>query len=101
MLTVVTLLSEIASNVATASMMMPVLAALAVAVGADPFGMLLSAALAASFGFGLPVATAPNTIVFGSGHLHTRDMAKAGFLLDAIAILLLVGFLYVFLPLVW
>ncbi|MBL7798984.1 MAG: DASS family sodium-coupled anion symporter [Saprospiraceae bacterium] len=100
-LTVVTLLSEIASNVATASMMMPVLAALAVAVGADPFGMLLSAALAASFGFGLPVATAPNTIVFGSGHLHTRDMAKAGFLLDAIAILLLVGFLYVFLPLVW
>ncbi|MBK9337214.1 MAG: DASS family sodium-coupled anion symporter [Lewinellaceae bacterium] len=100
-LTVVTLLSEIASNVATASMMMPVLAALAVAVGADPFGMLLSAALAASFGFGLPVATAPNTIVFGSGYLHTRDMARAGFLLDAIAILLLVGFLYLFLPLVW
>jgi len=100
-LSVVTLLSEIASNVATASMMMPVLAALATAVGADPFGMLLSAALAASFGFGLPVATAPNTIVFSSGHLHTRDMAKAGFLLDAIAILLLVGFLYVFLPLVW
>ncbi len=100
-LTVVTLLSEIASNVATASMMMPVLAALAAAVGADPFGMLLSAALAASFGFGLPVATAPNTIVFGSGYLHTRDMARAGFLLDAIAILLLVGFLYLFLPLVW
>lgn len=100
-LTVVTLLSEIASNVATASMMMPVLAALAVAVGADPFGMLLSAALAASFGFGLPVATAPNTIVFGSGYLHTRDMARAGFLLDAVAILLLVGFLYLFLPLVW
>lgn len=100
-LAVVTLLSEVASNVATASMMMPVLAALAVAVGADPFGMLLSAALAASFGFGLPVATAPNTIVFSSGHLSTRDMAKAGFLLDALAILLLVGFLYVLLPIVW
>ncbi len=100
-LTVVTLLSEIASNVATASMMMPVLAALAGAVGADPFGMLLSAALAASFGFGLPVATAPNTIVFSSGHLVTRDMARAGFLLDAVAILLLLAFLYLFLPLVW
>ena len=100
-LTVVTLLSEIASNIATASMMMPVLASLAVAVGADPFGMLLSAALAASFGFGLPVATAPNTIVFSSGYLNTRDMARAGFLLDVIAILLLVGFLYLFLPLVW
>jgi sodium-dependent dicarboxylate transporter 2/3/5 len=100
-LTVVTLLSELASNIATASMMMPVLAVLATAVGADPFGMLLSAALAASFGFGLPVATAPNTIVFSSGHLHTRDMARAGFLLDAIAILLLLCFIYFFLPLVW
>lgn len=100
-LALVTLLSEIASNIATASMMMPVLAALAAAVGADPFGMLLSAGLAASFGFGLPVATAPNTIVFSSGHLSTRDMARAGFLLDILAILLLLGFLYFFLPLVW
>ena len=100
-LIVVTLLSEIASNIATASMMMPVLAALATAVGADPFGMLLSAALAASFGFGLPVATAPNTIVFGSGHLSTRDMAKAGFILDILAVGLLLVFLYLFLPVVW
>lgn len=100
-LSMVTLLSELASNIATASMMMPVLAVLAKAVGADPFGLLLSAAVAASFGFGLPVATAPNTIVFSSGHLHTRDMARAGFLLDAIAILLLLAFIYFFLPLVW
>lgn len=100
-LTVVTLLSEIASNIATASMMMPVLAALAGAVGADPFGMLLSAALAASFGFGLPVATAPNTIVFSSGYLSTRDMARAGFILDFIAISVLLAFLYAFLPIVW
>ena len=100
-LTVVTLMSELASNIATASMMMPVLAVLAKAVGADPFGFLLAAAMAASFGFGLPVATAPNTIVFSSGHLNTRDMARAGFLLDAIAILLLLGFVYFVLPLVW
>ncbi len=100
-LVVVVLLSEVASNIATASMMMPVLAALAVSIGAHPFGLLLSATLAASFGFGLPVATAPNTIVYSSGFLSTRDMAKAGFLLDAVAILLLLAFLYGLLPLVW
>ncbi|GAB4490190.1 MAG: SLC13 family permease [Saprospiraceae bacterium] len=100
-LTVVVLLSEVASNIATASMMMPVLAALATSIGAHPFGLLLSATLAASFGFGLPVATAPNTIVYSSGFFTTRDMAKAGFLLDAVAIFLLLAFLYVLLPVVW
>ena len=100
-LAVVVLLSEVASNIATASMMMPVLAALATSIGAHPFGLLMSATIAASFGFGLPIATAPNTIVFSSGFLSTRDMAKAGFLLDLLAILLLLGFLYGLLPLVW
>lgn len=100
-LAVVVLLSEVASNIATASMMMPVLAALATSIGAHPFGLLLSATLAASFGFGLPIATAPNTIVYSSGFLNTRDMARAGFLLDAVAILLLLAFLYVLLPVVW
>lgn len=100
-LAVVVLLSEVASNIATAVMMMPVLAVLAGSIGAHPFGLLLSAALAASFGFGLPVATAPNTIVFSSGYLTTRDMARAGFALDAVAIALLLAFLYGLLPLVW
>jgi sodium-dependent dicarboxylate transporter 2/3/5 len=100
-LAVVVLLSEVASNIATASMMMPVLAALAASIGAHPFGLLLSATLAASFGFGLPIATAPNTIVFGSGHLTTRDMARAGFLLDALAVLLLLAFIYGLLPWAW
>jgi sodium-dependent dicarboxylate transporter 2/3/5 len=100
-LVVVVVLSEIASNIATASMMMPVLAALAVSVGIEPMGMLISAAMAASFGFGLPVATAPNTIAFGSGYLRTRDMARAGFLLDLVAILLLLAFVYTLLPAVW
>jgi sodium-dependent dicarboxylate transporter 2/3/5 len=98
---VVVLLSEVASNIATASMMMPVLAALALSIGAHPFGLCLSATLAASFGFGLPVATAPNSIVYASGFLTTRDMARAGFLLDAMAILLLLLFIYFLLPFVW
>jgi sodium-dependent dicarboxylate transporter 2/3/5 len=100
-LAIVVLLSELASNIATASMMMPVLAALAGSIGAEPFGLLLSATLAASFGFGLPIATAPNTIVFSSGYLTTRDMARAGFLLDLLAVLLLLAFIYGVFPLVW
>ncbi len=100
-LSAVVLLSEVASNIATASMMMPVLAALAGSIGSHPFGLLLSATMAASFGFGLPIATAPNSIVFATGLLSTRDMAKAGFLLDALAVLLLLAFIYILLPIVW
>lgn len=100
-LAVVVLLSEIASNVATASMLMPILAALAASVGIHPFGLLISAAMAATFGFGLPIATPPNTIVYSAGFFSTREMARAGFLLDLLAIVLLVGFIYAFMPLVW
>jgi solute carrier family 13 (sodium-dependent dicarboxylate transporter), member 2/3/5 len=97
-LSVVVILSEIASNIATASMMMPVLAALAPTIGMEPLSLLMGATLAASVGFGLPIATAPNTIVFSSGYLKTRDMARAGFLLDVIAIFLLLVFMYTWMP---
>ncbi|MFN0216221.1 MAG: SLC13 family permease [Saprospiraceae bacterium] len=100
-LSAVVMLSEVASNIATASMMMPVLAALAGSISSHPFGLLLSATMAASFGFGLPIATAPNSIVFASGHITTRDMARAGFLLDVLAVLLLLLFIYLLLPFVW
>ncbi|MBL7808609.1 MAG: DASS family sodium-coupled anion symporter [Saprospiraceae bacterium] len=100
-LAVVVILSEVASNIATASMMMPVLAALAGSLGAHPFGLLMSATLAASFGFGLPIATAPNSIVYATGQMSTRDMARAGFLLDILAILLLLAFVYGLLPFIW
>lgn len=100
-LAVVVLLSELASNIATITMMMPVLAVLASAIGSNPFGLLICATFAASFGFGLPIATAPNTIVFGTGYLKSRDMARAGFLLDGIAVLLLLAFAYLLLPLIW
>jgi sodium-dependent dicarboxylate transporter 2/3/5 len=86
----VLVLSELASNTAVATMMMPIVAALAVAVGQPPLLLMLIAALAASTGFALPVATPPNTIVFGSGKVRVRDMMRAGVLLDAIAIVLLV-----------
>ena len=87
---IVLVLSELASNTAVASMAMPVAAALAPVVGEPPLVLMLVAALAASTGFALPVATPPNTIVFGSGYVSVREMGKAGLLLDAVAIVVLV-----------
>lgn len=86
----VLLLSELASNTAVASMIMPIVATLAGAIGQPPLLLMLIAALAASTGFALPVATPPNTIVFGSGQVTVRQMARAGVLLDLIAVLLIV-----------
>jgi len=57
--------------------------------------------LAASTGFALPVATPPNTIVFGSGQIRVKDMARAGLLLDAVAVLLLVAVVALVYPLVF
>ena len=87
---IVLVLSELASNTATATMAMPVAASLATAVGGSPLALMLVAALAASAGFALPVATPPNTIVFGSGQVTVRQMMRAGLWLDAIAIVVTV-----------
>ena len=84
-----TLLSEIASNTATATMLMPVLAATATAIGAPPLALMVPATLAASCGFMLPVATPPNAIVFGTGWISVRAMARAGAALDLAGIVLI------------
>ena len=93
----VLVLSEVASNTATAAMALPIAAALGYAIGEPPVALMLVTALAASAGFALPVATPPNLIVFGSGHVSVRQMARAGVLLDLVAIaavVLLVTLLY-------
>jgi sodium-dependent dicarboxylate transporter 2/3/5 len=94
-------LSELASNTAAATMMMPIVVALATAVDQPPLLLMLIAALAASTGFALPVATPPNTIVFGSGQVRVRDMARAGLLLDAIAVVIVVVVVALVYPLVY
>jgi sodium-dependent dicarboxylate transporter 2/3/5 len=81
----VNFLTEVTSNVATASIMLPVLAALSQVIGIHPFLLMIPATMAASCAFMLPVATAPNAIVFASGILKVRDMAKAGFMLNVIS----------------
>jgi sodium-dependent dicarboxylate transporter 2/3/5 len=87
---VVLVLSELASNTAVAAMAMPIAASLAPAVGEPPLALMLVAALAASTGFALPVATPPNAIVFGSGQVSVRQMARAGIVLDLIAVVVIV-----------
>jgi sodium-dependent dicarboxylate transporter 2/3/5 len=90
----VTVLSEFASNTAVAALLMPILAATATGIGVHPYILMLCASIAASSGFALPVATAANAIVFGSGRITARQMLKAGLVLDLIAAILIPLILY-------
>lgn len=92
-------LTEITSNTATATMMFPIMAALALAVDVHPLVLMAAAGLAASSAFMLPVATPPNAVVFGSGYIKITDMAKAGFLLNVIGVILITITCYILLPL--
>ena len=99
--TLVIFLTEITSNTATASIMLPIMLALAESMGVHPFGLMLAAVIAASFAFMLPVATPPNAIVFGSRYVTMQQMVFAGFRLNIIGIILISTFVLVILPLVW
>lgn len=87
-------ITEMASNVATVLMICPILAEGAVQLGIDPYLLLMPAAITASFGFMLPVATPPNAIVFSSGWITVPQMARAGVVLDLIALILIPGIVY-------
>jgi sodium-dependent dicarboxylate transporter 2/3/5 len=80
----VSLMSEITSNTATSVLMMPILAATATAMGLEPALLMAPAVLAASCSFMLPVGTAPNAIVFGSGLVPARQMLRHGVALNVI-----------------
>ena len=85
----VTVISEFASNVASIQLMLPVLLPLVTTLNVHPLLLMLPATFAASLGFMLPVATGPNTIVFGSGRIKVKDMMRAGLILDIIGILII------------
>lgn len=97
----VNFLTEVTSNVATASMILPILASVALKLDLHPFGLMVGATLAASCAFMLPVATPPNAVVFASGYLQIKDMVKAGFWLNIISIILVTLMVYYILPLIW
>ncbi len=87
-------LTEITSNTATTATLLPILAALAPGLDVDPLRLVVPAAVAASCAFMLPVATPPNAVVFGSGRVAIPQMARAGFLLNLVGIVLITALAY-------
>ncbi len=83
---IVTFLTEFTSNTATTEMILPILAALAVAINVNPLFLMIPGTLSCSFAFMLPVATPPNAIVFGSQRLHITDMARMGVIVNLIGV---------------
>lgn len=92
---IVILVTEFASNVATASGVMPVVGGLIAATGADPALLAVSAAMASSWGFMLPSGTGPNAIAWATEHIALPRMLKSGFLLDVVGIPLIVGIVWI------
>ena len=82
-------LTEITSNTATASMLLPLVAGIAAASGHDAIAPMVATAMAASFAFMLPVATPPNAIVFSSRQVSIAQMARAGLWMNLIGVLLI------------
>lgn len=99
--TVVIFLTEITSNTATASLFLPVMAALGIAMQISPLTLMAAVALAASCAFMLPVATPPNAIVFSSRYVTIRQMARTGIWINLIAIFLITLLVKYYLPFIW
>ena len=94
-------MQEAAWNVATTATFLPVIAALAVAMGVEEMMLLVPAAMGASMAFMMPVATPPNAIVFGGGHLTIPDMAKAGFWINISAIVVITTLVWFLVPMLF
>lgn len=90
-------LTEITSNTATASMILPVLITIGISLNMDTLPLLAGAAISASCAFMMPVATPPNAIVFSSGKVTIPEMIRAGFALNISSIILI----FIFIQLVW
>jgi sodium-dependent dicarboxylate transporter 2/3/5 len=76
------LISELTSNTASANMVIPVMIAMAQALGVSPLPPALGGCLGASYGFMLPISTPPNAIVYGSGLIPITQMIRAGVVFD-------------------
>ncbi|MCF7619817.1 DASS family sodium-coupled anion symporter [Bacillus sonorensis] len=94
-------LTEITSNTATATMILPVLASLALALNVHPFALMVPAAMAANCAFMLPVGTPPNAIIFASGKLKISEMVKTGFVINIFTLILIIGAVFYILPHLW
>lgn len=93
-ITTVLFLTEIMSNIATTTILVPVFAAAAIGLGENPLLLTIPATMAASCGFMMPVATAANAIIFGTGHVRMRQMFVAGFIMNILSLALIVALVY-------
>ncbi|MCG7339894.1 SLC13 family permease [Staphylococcus sp. ACRSN] len=91
-------LTEITSNTATATMILPILATLSVAVNVHPLLLMVPAAMAANCAYMLPVGTPPNAIVFGTGRITIKKMASVGFWVNIISVIIIVLIVYFLVP---
>jgi sodium-dependent dicarboxylate transporter 2/3/5 len=89
-----TFLTEMTSNTATTEIFLPILSALAVAIGVNPLFIMIPATLSASCAFMLPVATPPNAIVFGTGEVRMHHMVRVGIFMNLIGIMLITAAIY-------
>ncbi len=97
----VNFLTEITSNLATTAMLLPILYPMSMTIDVHPFILMVSATVAASCAFMLPVATPPNAVVFGSGYLKIPDMVRVGIWMNLLSIILLTLFIFLLLPFLW
>lgn len=98
---VIMFLTELTSNTATANMILPVMAALAVSIQLNPLFLMVPVTITCSLGFVMPAGTPPNAIVFGTGRLRMAEMAKAGLVLNLIGVVLVAVGMWVLGRFVW
>jgi sodium-dependent dicarboxylate transporter 2/3/5 len=87
--TLVTFLTELTSNTALTQTILPIVASVSIAIGLNPLLLMLTATISASMAFMLPVATPPNTIIFAGGRIKILEMAKTGFALNIIGVIVI------------
>lgn len=90
----VSLLTEVSSNTAIASVMMPIMAVTAVSMGIHPYMLMLTAAVCASLAFMLPVATPPNAVAYGTGYIDMKTLFKSGWALNLMGVVFWTFFLF-------
>ncbi|WP_417316714.1 SLC13 family permease [Emcibacter sp.] len=101
LITMVIFLTELTSNTATVATLLPVLGALAGVGNFDPMMLFVPAALAGSCAFMLPVATAPNAVIYSTGKVRIPEMVNAGFRLNLVGIIILTPLCYFLVPVIF
>jgi len=89
----ISFITGVCSNTSTASVFIPIIAALCVEMNINPLMLCIPVTMACSFAFILPIATPPNAIAFSYGYLTTTDMLKVGFLLNVLCVVICSGLL--------